>query len=131
MANQQNIDAPNKVERREVSSDNHATTVTPQSIPRKRSADKKWMVQRKLNSMADRIAKAKIHEQAEMATAAKRLIPEKKKSSIAKKKAELLVSREREKRLEDSRKANISVSEVVKAKKQYEIEAKRVLTERR
>ena len=71
MANQQNIEAPNNVENiREATTNNHATTVTPQSIPRKRSADEKWMVQRKLNPMGDRIAKAKMHEQAEMAAAA-------------------------------------------------------------
>jgi len=131
MANQQNIKAPNNVEnaREATPSDNHATTVTPQSIPRKRSADEKWMVQRKLNRIGDRIAKAKMHEQAEMASAAKRLIAEKKKRLLLRKKPELLVTREREKRLGDSRKAKISISEVVKAKKPYQIKAKRAITE--
>jgi len=64
--------------------------------------------------MGDRIAKAKMHGKGEMAAAAKRLIAEKKKNH---------------KCLEDSRKAKISVSEVVKAKKQYQIEAKRAITE--
>jgi len=132
MANQQNIEAPNHAERTEASSNNYTTIVDPQSIPPKRSADEKWMVQRKLNCMADRIAKAKIHEQSEMTSAAKRLVAVKEKSSIAKKNAKLLFSHEREhvSKLVGKRRCPFQKSEVVKAKNNMERKQREYLQRR-